>query len=87
MLCSTEETIRKIKGRIVCALKGQKTEYEDASLIPESFFAKEMEIKSIAGDGEKIVVCLAYSDIRKNDLNEDWVKDYIKENGKEPGFF
>lgn len=76
-----------MKGKIVCDLEGQVTECEDPALIPDNYFSKEMDIKGIELKDNKIVAHLTYFNVVKNDLNEDWVKDYIKENGREPSFF
>ncbi len=84
---SVEEIIRRMKGKIVCDLEGRATEYDDPALIPGNYFSEEMDIKGIELKDNKIVVHLIYLHVMKNDLNEDWVKDYINENGREPSFF
>ena len=76
-----------MKGKIVCDLEGRATEYADPALIPGNYFSEEMDIKGIELKDNKIVVHLIYLHVMKNDLNEDWVKDYINENGREPSFF
>ena len=83
----TKSILDKIKGSIILATEEGEQEYVNIDAIPENLLDAEMIVSAIEARDSKIVLYLKKNEIKKNDLNSDWVKEEVGRTGVEPGFF
>jgi hypothetical protein len=78
--------LQKAKTPLICILDGQTQTFESADAFLESDFEKHCGVSTIGIEDGKMVLHLKKL-APKNDLNQPWVKDYMKDWGCEPSFF
>lgn len=82
----TSEIVKAIRGTVICEAENMETEYPDVTMIPENLL-KEMVVTFVEARDSKVVLHFVKDTVIKNDLNADWVKEYIEKTGVEPSFF
>ena len=80
------ELLKRIDGRIVFDINGERREYANA----ESAFAslgEKYRIHRILAEEDAVVIKLSKDFIVPNDLSAKWVEEFYEVNGEMPGFF
>lgn len=83
----TAQVLKRITGVVILVINSRETEFAKVSMIPTEFLDADLNVLGIGARDNKTVLTLEKSTVKKNDLNEPWVKEHIKMNGELPGFF
>lgn len=86
MNCQLKTIVECIEGSVVCVLDGTKTEYKNGADLLEGLEGKFV-VESITAKDSKVIVTVKPDETIPNDLNADWIKEYVAQYGKEPDFF
>jgi hypothetical protein len=89
MMMSTEDVLKAIRGVVICEVQGEKKIYPTGAAAAEELggLRPKYNITSISAEDGNVVLTLEENKVIPNDMNADWVKEYIEKNGEEPGFF
>lgn len=85
-----ETVLESIKGAVICEVKGTRTAYESGAAAKE-YLKSRLKGKYTVGDvkvehGDLVIYVIEDTTIQ-NDMNADWVKEFVAQYGKEPDFF
>jgi hypothetical protein len=86
MGCNLELFVKRIEGGFACVLDEKRAVFDSADDFKKSGFGKRCDISSISVRDGQIMLRLEKLP-PANAMDDPWVKEYIKENGREPGFF
>lgn len=89
---NAKEVLSCLEGPVViCDAAGAEKEYvlteDEKNSLARQLADEHMNICSMSVRDGKMLLKLVKDDVIPKDLNEEWVKDYVKQNGMEPSFF
>ena len=86
MNVKVEEILNVIKGSVTCMIGGERKEFSSGKEALDQINGKYV-VSSISANGDSVVITLEEDETIPNDMNADWVKEYIAQFGKEPNPF
>lgn len=79
--------LEKIKGKFICVYDGESKAFSSKDEFEQSNMEKNCTVSSITTQDGAIVLEFEKWESKAPDMDGEWVKEYKKQYGENPGFF
>lgn len=83
---SLRTLMERASGSVEIVIRGQKQSFDNGEAAVMAVSGR-YEVKDVSAKGDKLVVELTENHIISNDTDEEWVREYEKQTGREISFF